>query len=138
MKLVFDNFHKIREYDLVDFQNSVEKAHAIVENVKDLMDYNDNKGVFTLNDIEEIICYGDDYANEFHITMNKSVGSKLPTNDNYLYIEVLNEAEAEENEREYMNDNTSFTKEEQENYELGKTVQWYFPLGDTGYWYCLK
>ena len=138
MKLVFDNFDEMDERALKDFQESVAKAYAISKNAEDLMNYQDIKGVFSHHDIDTIDCYGDDYANEFYITMNKSVGSELPTNDRILYIEVLNEAEAEENEREYMQGNTSFTKEERENYKLGETVQWYYPLGDTGYWYCLK
>ena len=137
MKYVSDDFEKLYDSDVEKFQEAIAKAYAIEHNAEYLSTYKDRLGVFSEHDIVAIKQYGDDYADEFYIEMAKSVESSTDTNDKILYIEVLTADEAEYNEREYMDDNDSFSDEEKANYLLGVTVQRYLPLGKSQYWYRL-
>ena len=137
MKYVIDDFEKLYDSDVEKFQEAIAKAYAIEHNAEYLSTYKDRLGVFSEHDIVAINQYGDNYADEFYIEMAKSVESSTDTNDKILYIEVLTADEAEYNEREYMDDNDSFSDEEKANYLLGVTVQWYLPLGKSQYWYRL-
>lgn len=142
MQLVFENFETtLSEANQDLFKETVKKAFAIVDNAEHIENYKQDKGLVTRDNIDTIRVYTDDYPDEFYIDLTTPVnpkGSVADGNENYLYMEVLSKESAEENEREYMYGNDQFTVEERESYEIGKTVQWYSPLGDSGYWYCLK
>ena len=142
MQLVFENFETtLSEANQDLFKETVKKAFAIVDNAEYIENYKQVKGLVTRDNIGTITVYTDDYPEEFYIDLNVKInpkGSVADAHENSLYIEVLSKESAEENEIEYMEDNDQFTKEEKDTYELGKTVQWYLPLGDSGYWYCLK
>ena len=141
MRLVFENFEHVTDAYKDQYAEAVRRVSALVENVNDLENYKGDLGLVTKENIETIKVYGDDYADEFYIDLNTPVnpkGSVADGHEKYLYIEILTAESAESNEREYMSGNSSFTKEERENYKLGETVQWYKPLGESGYWYTLK
>ena len=141
MKLIFENFEHITVVDKDQYAEAVRRANALVTNIKYLENYAGSKGLITKEDIDTITVYGDDYADEFYIDFNTPVNPKGLVHDGHekkMYLEILTAKSAEENEREYMYGNNLFTREERENYKLGETVQWYLPLGESGYWYTLK
>ena len=141
MKLIFENFEHIKSIEVDTYAEAVKRINALVENVNDLENYKGDKGLITIDSIDTITVYGDDYADEFYIDFNTPVNPKGSVHDgheNKMYLEILTAKSAEENEREYMYGNNLFTREERENYKLGETVQWYLPLGNSGYWYTLK
>lgn len=132
MKLIFNNFEDNTEAELL---KSVKRAHALVDNLKDLENYEGQKP-YTKGNVKEITFYCDDYADECYVTIDTD---KVNVTDvsKHVHVEILTKDEAESNEREYMSQDR-FTAEDRANYKLGVTLQHYLPLGDSGYWYTLK
>ena len=140
MKLIFENFEHVTDAYKDQYAEAVRRASALVENVNDLENYKGDKGLITKDNIETIIVYGDDYADEFYINFNTPInptGSVQVGHEKYMYLEILTAESAEQNELEYMRD-SRFTAEDRANYKLGETLQHYLPLGNSGYWYTLK
>lgn len=132
MKIIFEDVEDISyPTDVEQYAESFKRAMAISENLESIENYEDEVGTLNPNNVKSIVVYGSNYSDEFYI-------DPVDTNKRELYLEVLTKTEAESNEREYIRGNTGFTKEERENYKLGETVQWYKPLGSSGYWYTLK
>lgn len=138
MNFVFENFETINNSEADTYAEAVRRALALVDNIADVENYKGEVGKIKIDMIDKITVYGNDYADEFYIDFNEKVNPEHPAWETAIYLEILTSESAEENEIEYMNGNTAFTNDERCNYKLGETVQWYKPLGKSGYWYCLK
>lgn len=141
-QLIVENFETgISLTDLELYTEGMRKAKALLDNFKVLDTYEDGVKLGDVCngwEITKVVMDFMDYADEFYLYADHEINKGHKGWEDCLSIEVVSKTVAEENEREYMDDNENFTDEEKANYELGKTVQWYQPLGKSEYWYILK
>lgn len=115
--------YDIRVHEQMDLGEVFLKAHAIEKNLFLLVDNDDFKPI----DIERITLDLNEQIDEF---------SLLTYDGDYAnQIEVVTKEQAEENEKDFINEEYGYSKDDVDSYEVGGCLSVYKKLGESDYYY---
>lgn len=115
--------YDIRVHEQMDLGEVFLKVQAIEKNLFLLVDNDDFKPI----DIERITLDLNEQIDEF---------SLLTYNGDYTnQIEVVTKEQAEENEKDFINEEYGYSKDDVDSYEVGNCLSVYKKLGESDYYY---